>query len=184
MKIYSKSVLALLVTFLLTFLCIFLRGKKFICFLKKNGKKIGQNLESFLFVIFSLLWSHIFTQIQFFGQITILSCKTIIGPAFSVILENLVEQFLRKFPKTVILGRNGYFLAHLAKIGKNENFYKKSGCAIFTLIVPQLHAEFQKNRWSGFRDQFVTDGQTNIRTRMISQNRSLSLVQYLTKTKS
>ena len=62
----------------------------------------------------------------------------------------------------MILGQNGHFSARLAKIGQNENFYKKSGRAIFfTLIVPQLHAEFQKNRWSGFRDQFVTYGHTS-----------------------
>ena len=68
-----------------------------------------------------------------------------------------MEQFFRKLKKTVILSQNGHFLALLAKMGQNENFYKKSGRAIFfTLIVPQLHAEFQKNRWSGFRDQFVT----------------------------
>ena len=76
-----------------------------------------------------------------------------------------MEQFFLKFQKTVILGQNGHFLARLAKIGQNENFYKKSGRAIFLLIfVPQLHAEFQKNRWSGFRDQFVTYEHTNIRT--------------------
>ena len=65
----------------------------------------------------------------------------------------------------MILGQNGHFLARLAKIGQNEKFYQKSGRAIFfTLIVPQLHAEFQKNCWSGFRDQIVTDGRTDART--------------------
>ena len=39
---------------------------------------------------------------------------------------------------------------------QNENFSKKKVVLFFTLFVPQLHAEFQKNRWSGFRDQFVT----------------------------
>ena len=32
-------------------------------------------------------------------------------------------------------------------------FIKNRTVLSFTLIVPQLHAEFQKNRWSGFRDQ-------------------------------
>ena len=31
----------------------------------------------------------------------------------------------------MILGQNGHFLAHLAKICQNENFYQKSGRAIF-----------------------------------------------------
>ena len=48
--------------------------------------------------------------------------------------------------KTVILGQNGQFLARLAKIGQNANFYKNQAVLFFTLIVPQLHAEFQKYR--------------------------------------
>ena len=50
----------------------------------------------------------------------------------------------------MILGPNGHFLARLAKIGQNENFYQKSGRAIFTLIVLQLHAEFQKKSLERF----------------------------------
>ena len=49
---------------------------------------------------------------------------------------NLAEQFFRKFQKHVILGQNGHFLARLAKIGKNENFYQKSGRAIFYPYCP------------------------------------------------
>ena len=60
-------------------------------------------------------------------------------------LENLLEQFLRKFPKTVILGQDGHFLAHLAKIGQNENFNKKSGRAIFLpLLSPNFIPSFRK----------------------------------------
>ena len=70
----------------------------------------------------------------------------------------------RKFPKTVILGQNGHFLARWAKIGLNENFYKNWAVLFFTLIIPQLHAKFQKNRWGGFRDQFVMNGNPHIRT--------------------
>ena len=78
-------------------------------------------------------------------QITILSCKTIFGPTLIVILENLVDQFLRKFPKTVILGQNGHFSAHLAKIGQNEKFYQKSGRAIFLpLLSPNFMPSFRK----------------------------------------
>ena len=54
-----------------------------------------------------------------------ISYKTIFGPAFNVISENLAEQFFRKSQKTVILGQNGHFLARLAKISQNENFYRK-----------------------------------------------------------
>ena len=79
---------------------------------------------------------------------TILSCKSIFGLTFSAILENLLGSFFFQSPKNCDFGQNR----------QNENFYKKSaGRAIFTPIVPQLHAEFQKNRWSGFRDQFVTN---------------------------
>ena len=63
----------------------------------------------------------------------------IFGPAFSLISENLVEQFFLKFWKTLILGQNGHFSAHLAKIGQNENFYQKSGRAIF---LPLLSRNF------------------------------------------
>ena len=68
-----------------------------------------------------------------------------------------------KWPFFGTFGQNGHFLAHLAKIGQNENFIKNRAVLFFTLIVPQLHAEFQKNRWSGFRDQFATSEHPNIR---------------------
>ena len=114
---------------------------------------------------------------------TILSYKTIFGLTFSAISENLLESFFHKFFTSPKNCEFGHFLARLAKIGQNENFYKKSGRAIFfTLIVPQLHAKFQKNRQSGFRDQFVRSEHPNIRTsehtKVKPQNQSLSLVQY------
>ena len=88
---------------------------------------------------------------------TILSCKTIFGLTFSAILENLLEVVFSQSPKNCVFG---HFLARLAKIGQNKNFYKKWGRAIFLpLLSPQLHAEFHKNRWSRFRDQFVTSEQ-------------------------
>ena len=61
-------------------------------------------------------------------------------------------------------GQKWLFLARLAKFGQNENFSKQGLCYLFTLIVPQLHAKFQENPWSGFRDQFVTHGRTDART--------------------
>ena len=67
------------------------------------------------------------------------------GSAFSVISENLVEQFFLKFRKTLILGQNGHFSAHLAKIGQNEKFYQKSGRAIFLpLLSPNFMPSFRK----------------------------------------
>ena len=45
---------------------------------------------------------------------------------------------------------------------KMRNFLKNRAVLFFTLIVPQLHAKFRKNPWSGFRDQLRyerTDGQ-------------------------
>ena len=40
---------------------------------------------------------------------TILSYKTIFGPTFSAILENLLTRFFRNVPKTAILAKNGFF---------------------------------------------------------------------------
>ena len=56
-----------------------------------------------------------------------------------------MEQILRKFQKTVILGRKGHFSAHLAKIGQNEKFYQKSARAIFLpLLSPNFMPSFRK----------------------------------------
>ena len=50
------------------------------------------------------------------------------------------------------------------KSAKMRIFIKNRAVLFFTLIVPQLHAEFQKNRMSRFRDQFVTSIHPYIRT--------------------
>ena len=34
-----------------------------------------------------------------------------------------------------------------------RNSQKKSLCYLFIIIVPQLHAKFRENPWSGFREQ-------------------------------
>ena len=87
--------------------------------------------------------------------------KTIFGPSLSAILENLMEPFFRNVPKTAVLAKKGHFLVHQAIFGQNENFSQKNGSAIFLpLLSPQLHAKFQENPWSSFRDQIVTNGQT------------------------
>ena len=52
---------------------------------------------------------------------TILSYKTIFGPTFSVISENLVEQFLA-ISKNCDFGPKLPFLERLARIRQNENF--------------------------------------------------------------
>ena len=76
---------------------------------------------------------------------TILSYKTIFGPTFSAILENLLELFFRNVPKTAILGKNGHFFAHWAKFGQNENFSQKLGRAIFLpLLNPNFMPSFGK----------------------------------------
>ena len=111
-------------------------------------KKLKKNLEIFFlfFCRFFQYYGPIFSPKSIFsGKITILSYKTIFGPTCSVISGILVEQFIRKFQKSVILGQNGHFLARLAKIGQNENFYKKSGHAIFlTLLSPNFMPSFRK----------------------------------------
>ena len=84
---------------------------------------------------------------------TILSYKTTFEPTFSAILENLLEPFFRKVPKIAILGQNGHFSHFRPNLGKMRIFLKNRAVLFFTLIVPQLHAKFRKNPWSGFRDQ-------------------------------
>ena len=81
-------------------------------FEKKNETKFfwEKFRKKNFFSIFSILQSHILTQIEFFSdKITILSYKTIFGPAFSLISENLVVQFFSNSKKTVILGQNRPF---------------------------------------------------------------------------
>ena len=90
------------------------------------------------------------------------SYKTIFGHTFSAISENLLESFFRKVPKTVILD---IFWHIWPKSAKMRIFIKNRAVLFFTLIVPQLHAKFQENPWSGFRDQFVTDERAYGRTR-------------------
>ena len=76
-----------------------------------------------------------------------------------------MEQFFRKFQKHVILGQNGHFLARLAKIGQNENFYQKSGRAIFLpLLSPNFMPSFRKivgavSEINSLRTDGRTDGQ-------------------------
>ena len=92
---------------------------------------------------------------------TILTCKTIFGLTFSAISENLLESFFRKVPKTVAI------LARLAKIGQNENFYKKSGRAIFLpLLSPNFMPSFRKivgavSEINSLRTHERTDERTN-----------------------
>ena len=89
---------------------------------------------------------------------TILSCKTIFGLTFSANLENLLKSIFRNVPKMVI---STIFWHVWPRSAKMRIFIENQAELFFTLIVPQLHAEFQKNRSSGFRDQFVTDIHTD-----------------------
>ena len=96
---------------------------------------------------------------------TILSYKTIFGPTFSAILENLLEPFFRKVPKTAILAKNGHFFARQAKFGQNENFSKKSGRAIFLqLLTPNFMPSFGKILGAVSEINCVTDARTDART--------------------
>ena len=74
-------------------------------------KKILEKFQEkkFCFVFFNIINAKCGQQPIFSDKITILSYKTIFGPAFSLISENLVERFFLKFQKTVILGQNGHF---------------------------------------------------------------------------
>ena len=92
--------------------------------------------KKILSIFFNIMITYFDSNRIFSDKITILSYKTIFGPAFSLISENSVKQFFSNSKKTVILGQNGHFLARLSKIGQNENFYKKSGRAIFYPYCP------------------------------------------------
>ena len=94
---------------------------------------------------------------------TILSYKTIFGPTFSAILEYLLELFFRNVPKTAILAKIAMFGTLGRILGKIRIFLQKKALIFFNLIVPQLHAKFRKNSWSGFWDQ-LRDGRTDERT--------------------
>ena len=106
-------------------------------------------------------------KLNFLGKMAILSYKTIFGPTFSAILENLLEPFFAMSQKLRFWPKMAIFSHDRPNLGKMRIFLKKGLCYLFTLIVPQLHAKFWKNPWSGFRDQFVTNGRTDERTRVI-----------------
>ena len=86
------------------------------------------------------------------------------GPAFSLISESLVEQFFSNSKKLWFWAKMAIFWHVWPKSAKMRIFIKNRAVLFFTLIVPQLHAKFHKNRWSGFRDQFVTSIHTSIHT--------------------
>ena len=83
---------------------------------------------------------------------TILSYKTVFGPTFSAILENLLQSIFRS-ENSRFLGQNGHFMARLAKFGKLKIFLRKELCYLFSLIVPHLHAKFRENPWRRFQDR-------------------------------
>ena len=95
---------------------------------------------------------------------TILSYKTIFGPTFSAILEKIVGADFPQVPKNCDFEPKCPFFGTFSQIWAKCKFFSKKGlCYLFTLIVPQLHAKFRKNPWSGFRYQLrngSTDGGT------------------------
>ena len=108
---------------------------------------------------------------MFSGKMTILSYKTIFGLTFSAISENLLVVFFAKSQNPDF----GHFLARLAKIGQNENFYKNRAVLFF---YPLLSSNFMPS----FRKivgavSEINSLHTKIRTNVISLNRSLSLIQ-------
>ena len=75
--------------------------------LRKNEKKYLE--KNWKFYFFKLMVPYFHSNRFFSGKITILSYKTLFGSPSGVISENLMEQFFRKFQKTVISGKNGHF---------------------------------------------------------------------------
>ena len=61
-----------------------------------------------------------------------------------------MERIFRKFQKTAILGQNGHFSAHLAKIDQNEKFYQKSGRAIFYPYCPPTSCQISEKSLERF----------------------------------
>ena len=91
--------------------------------------------------IFGLIWPNLAP-----GKMTIQSYKTIFGPTFSAILENLLEPFFRNVPKTAILAKNGHFWAHLAKFGQNDNFpQKRAQLSFYPYCPPTLYQVSEKS---------------------------------------
>ena len=111
--------------------------------------------------IFGLIWPNLAPKRIFSGKMTILSYKTIFGPTSIAFIENLLQAFFRNVPKTVILEKMVIFWHVRPNLGKMRIFLNKGFCYLFTLIVPQLHAKFRENPWSGFWDQFVTHARTD-----------------------
>ena len=91
---------------------------------------------------------------------TILSYKTIFGPTFNAILEICWSRFFAMSQKLRFWPKIAIFSHVRPNLGKIRIF---GLCYLFTLIVPQLHAKFRKNPWSGFRDQLRYE-RTNERT--------------------
>ena len=105
-------------------------------------------------------WSNLTPIINFLGQNDYSILKTIFGLTFNSILENLLESFFRKVPKTVILA---IFWHVWPKSAKMRIFSKNRAMLFFTLIVPQLQAEFQKKSLERF-PRSIRYGRTHTRT--------------------
>ena len=104
---------------------------------------------------------------MFSSKMTIYPIKLFFGPTFSAILENLLEPFFRKVPKTAILAKNGHFLARLARFGQNENFSQKKDSAIFLpLLSPNFMTSFGKILGEVSEMNCVTDARTDRRTKV------------------
>ena len=82
-----------------------------------------------------LIWQQ---KRNFSGKMTILSYKTIFGPTFSAILENLLKPFFRNVPKTAIFAKTGHFWHVRLNLGKMRIFLKKGLCYFLPLLSPNF----------------------------------------------
>ena len=90
---------------------------------------------------------------------TILSYKTIFGPTFSGILENLLESFFRKNSD---FGPKWPFFRTLGQIWAKWEFFQKKGSAIFLpLLSPNFMPSFEKILGAVSEINCVTDVQTH-----------------------
>ena len=78
---------------------------------------------------------------------TILSCKTIFGLTFSAILENLLESFFRKVPKTVILA---IFWHVWPKSAKMRIFIKNRAVLFFYPYCPPTSCQVSEKSLERF----------------------------------
>ena len=138
----------------------FFWGGKNLFFWKKNWKKfLEKNLEKFFFFFyfFNIIVPYFDSNRFFQAKSLSYNIKLLLGLLLVQFQKIWWNRFYANSKKLWFWAKMAIFRHIWPKSAKMRNFIKNRAVLFFTLIVPQLHAKFQKNRWSGFRDQFVTN---------------------------